>query len=115
MPFSAVAFLTRAKPHEEDENKSPGSRGSGGLKFFAVLKSSAPKVQPLKKQKGKKVAKEKRIVQVDLVDTPTLENKSKANVKAKYFPYPEFMDKELMTPAARERLEGDEEDLVAKF
>ena len=33
----------------------------------------------------------------------------------KDFPYPEFMDKELMTPATLERLEGDEDDLVAKF
>ena len=33
----------------------------------------------------------------------------------KEFPYPEFMDKELMVPTLLERLEGDDENLVAKF
>ena len=33
----------------------------------------------------------------------------------KEFPYPEFMDRELMVPALLERLEGDDENLAAKF
>ena len=34
---------------------------------------------------------------------------------AKDFPYPEFMDKELMTSAYLVQLRGDDEDLVEKF
>ena len=33
----------------------------------------------------------------------------------KEFPYPEFMDMELIVPALLERLEGDDENLEAKF
>ena len=74
-----------------------------------------PEIQPLKWQKGKKAAKEKKVIQADLTSAPALEAKSEVNVMTKDFPYPEFMDKELMTPATLERLEGDEDDLVAKF
>ena len=85
------------------------------MKFSTAPESSIPEVQPSKKQKGNKVAKEKRDVQVDLVDTPTLENRLKVNVMTKAFPYSEFMDKELMTPTTLEGLEGDKEDLLTKF
>ena len=33
----------------------------------------------------------------------------------KEFPYPEFMDMELMVPTLLERLEGDDKNLAAKF
>lgn len=90
--------------------------GFQGFKIFCSPRIFYSQSLAFKKQKGKKVAKDKRIVQVDLIDhTPILENKSKANVMAKDFPNPEFMDKELMNPAALERLKGDEEDLVSKF
>ena len=79
-----------------------------------TLRSPTPKIQPLKRQKGNK-AEEKKVVQADLTGASALEAKSEVNVMTKDFPYPEFMDKELMTPAALERLEGDEDDLVAKF
>lgn len=44
-----------------------------------------------------------------------MESKSEINVLANNFPYPELMDKELMTPAYLEQLRGDDDGLVEKF
>ena len=48
-------------------------------------------------KKEKKAVKEKTVIQVDLKDPPTLEGKSYIYVIAKDFPYPEFVEYELMT------------------
>lgn len=61
------------------------------------------------------MANEKKVTQVDLEDFPTLEDNSEVNVLAKDFPYPQFMDKELMTPSYLKQLRGDEDSLVDKF
>ena len=57
------------------------------------------------------MAKEKKIIQVDLKVSPTLEAKTKMNILAEDFPYPEFMDKDLMPPTCLEQLWGDEDSL----
>lgn len=61
------------------------------------------------------MAKEKKVIQADIEDSPTLEGKLEVSVLAKDFPYPEFMDKELMTPILLEQLQGDDEHLAKKF
>ena len=38
-----------------------------------------------------------------------------ANVLAKDFPYPQFMDNELISPTGLEQLKGDENSLVDKL
>ena len=60
------------------------------------------------------MAKEKTVV-IDLEDPPTSKERSEYHVMEKEFPYPEFMDRELMVPALLERLKGDDENLAAKF
>ena len=77
--------------------------------------TTALEVHPPKKQKGKRVAKEKKVIQIYLEASSTFERKSEINVLAKDFPYPEFMDKELMTPTLLEQLRGDDSGLVEKF
>lgn len=52
------------------------------------------------------MAKEKKIIQLDPEDSPTMENKLEINVLVKNFPYLVFMDKELMTPTCLEQLPG---------
>ena len=52
------------------------------------------------------MAKEKKIIQLDPEDSPTVENKLEINVLVKNFPYLVFMDKELMTPTCLEQLPG---------
>ena len=64
------------------------------------------------------MVKENKIIQVDLdksSKTPTMKNKLETNVMAKDFRYLEFMDKEFMISTTLEWLQGDDEDLVAKF
>ena len=89
--------------------------GFGDLVFTSTLNTSTPKVDFPKKQKGKGVAKRKKVIQVDLEDSPNLEGKSEISVLAKDFPYPKFMDKELMIPALFEQLWGDDDGLTDKF
>ena len=61
-------------------------------------------IHPPKKQKRKKVAKEKKVIQVDPKNSITLEGKSEISMLANDFLYSEFMDKELMTPAILKQL-----------
>ena len=64
-----------------------------------VDRSNSLRSTASKEPKGKKAAKEKKVIQVDLEDSPTLKPKSEFNILAKDFPYLEFMDKVLMTSA----------------
>ena len=117
-PNSALAELRRCSLKKllgGNESNSTRFMGSGDPVFKSTLNASAPKVPSPKKQKRKKVAKEKKIIQVDLEDTPTLEGKLDISVLAKDFPYPEFMDRELMTPALLEQLWADDDGLEEKF
>ena len=61
------------------------------------------------------MAKEKKIIQVDVEDVLTLENRSEDNVLAKNFLYPKFMDKALVTPVVLEQIQGDDDDIVDRF
>ena len=73
-PKNALVKLYRRdlkRPHEDSGSNSPGSTGSGESKFTSALESSAPKVQPSKKQNGKKVAKQKEVIQVNVDISPT--------------------------------------------
>ena len=45
------------------------------LKFSTALESFVPEVQPSKKWKEKNVAKEKKIIQVNVEDTLNFENR----------------------------------------
>ena len=100
---------------EGDKSNSPRSMGSGDQVFTSAFDTFALKIHPPKKQKGKKIAKEKKIIQVDPEDSPNLEGKSEISVLAKDFPYPEFMDKKVMIPALLEQLRGDDDGLIEKF
>ena len=115
-PKSILAeFSPRAlkRPLEGDGSNSPASRGLGELVFTTAPDTSTTEVNPSKKQKGKKVVKEK-IVIIDPEDPLTSKERSKYHVMEKEFPYPEFMDRELMVPALLEHLEGNNENLAAK-
>ena len=109
-------FRCRAlkRPLEGDGSNSPVSRGSGEPIFTAAPDTSATEVNPSKKQKGKKVVKEKTVV-IDPEDAPNSKERSEYHMIEKEFPYPEFMDRELMVLALLERLKGDSENLAAKF
>lgn len=61
------------------------------------------------------MAKEKKIIQVDPEDTPTLENKSEISISAKNFPYLEFINKELVTLVIFEQLQGNDDGVVDMF
>ena len=102
------------RPLEGDESNSSASRRSGEPIFTTAPDTSATEVNLSKKQKGKKVAKEK-IVVIDPKDPLISKEMSEYHVMEKEFPYPEFMDRELMVPALLEHLEGDNENLAAKF
>ena len=68
-PKNALVELYRRdlkRPHEDSGSNSPGSTGSGVSKFTSAPESFALKVQPSKKQKGKKVAKQKEVIQVNV-------------------------------------------------
>ena len=60
------------------------------------------------------MVKEKTVV-IDPEDPPTSKERSEYHVMEKEFPYPESMDRELMVPALLECLEGNDENLAAKF
>ena len=90
------------------------SRGSGEPVFTTTPDTSTIEVNPSKKQKGKKVVKEKTVV-IDPEDPLISKERSKYHVMEKEFPYSEFMDRELMVPALLERLEGNDENLAAKI
>ena len=70
--------------------------------------------QPLKKQKLKKAAKEKAVV-TNLEGLALSKERSEIHVMDKDFPYLDCIDKELMIPALLKHLEGDDENLAAKF
>ena len=117
-PTSALAEFCRhllRRPHEGDGSNNPESIGSEELKFSPAPGSSTFEAQPPKKQKGKKVAKAKEINQLETKVSPTSKAKSGLNVLDKSFPYLQFMDKELMTLAYFEQLQGDKNGLVEKF
>ena len=61
------------------------------------------------------VAKEKKITQVDAEDASTFENRSEDNVLARDFPYPEFMDKALVTSAVLEQIKSDDDGIADRF
>ena len=65
----------------------------------------------MKKQKWKKV----EVIQLESKVPLTSEANLELNILAKIFSYPQFMDKELMTPVCLEQLWGDEDDLEEKF
>ena len=116
-PKSILAeFRHRAlkRPWEGDGSSSLASHRSSEPIFTATPDTSVPEVNLSKKQKGKKAAEEKTIV-IDPEDPPTSKEKLEYHVMEKEFPYLEFMDRELMVPALLERLEGDDENLAAKF
>ena len=50
------------RPHEGDGSNGPKSVGSGELVFTLAPNEAAPGVQPSKKHKSKKVAKENTII-----------------------------------------------------
>ena len=102
------------RPREGDRSSSPKSVGSGEPVFTPASDEAAPVVHPLKKQKSKKAAKEKAMV-TDLEGLPSLKERLDIHVIDKDFPYPDFMDKELIVPALLGCLEGDDENLAAKF
>ena len=110
MGNSRYHFLKR--PHERNGSNSPGSTDSKDWKFTFVLWSSIPKVQPQKKQKGKKTSRGKEVVQVDANISSTLVRKSELNILTKDFMYQEFMNQVLMTPTT---LEANEDHLVEKL
>ena len=58
--------------------------------------------------------KEKTVI-IDLEDPLISKERSEYHVMEKEFPYSEFIDRKLMVLALLERLEGDDENLVAKF
>ena len=100
-PKSALAKLRcriLKRPLRGDESNSLKSVDSEEPVFKLALDASAPKIHPPKMQKRKKVVKEKKVIQIDDEGSLTLEGKSEISVLAKDFFYPEFMDKELMTP-----------------
>ena len=114
---SALAILQSRilskRPHEDDGNKSPTPRGSRDLKFSAAPESPAAETQPSKRQKGKKIAKE--VIRVDAHDSPTLESRPEDNVLDKNFPYLEFMDNTLVTPAVLDQIRNDDDIIVDRF
>ena len=61
------------------------------------------------------MTKEKKVILVDLENSPALGNKSEINVLARDFAYLEFMDKEIMTLACLKQLRGDDKSLVERF
>lgn len=79
------------------------------LQFILIPRSSS------KETKGKNVTKEKKVILVDLENSPALGNKSEINVLARDFAYLEFMDKEIMTLACLKQLRGDDKSLVERF
>ena len=85
-------------------------------RFLIASESSILETRLQKKQKGKiTISKEKEIIQVGTEASPTSKGRSEVNVLAKDFPYPQFMDNELMSLACLEQLKGDEDDLVDKL
>ena len=117
-PKSALVKLRRhilKRLLEGDRSNSPKFMGFGESVFKLALNASAPEIHHPKKQERKRLAKEKKIIQIDLEDSPTLGGKSEINVLAKDFPYSEFMDKELMTLAYLEQLQDDDNGLAEKF
>ena len=113
--------ILNKRPHG-DVNQSLGPGGSGDSKFSSASEFSVPKVQyskiapevqPSKKQKGKKIAKE--VIRVDIEDNPSLVERPKDNILAKTFSFPEFMDKTLVTPTVLDQIEGDHDGLVDRF
>lgn len=103
------------RPHGESYNNSPKFASFRELKFSSAIGSSVPKVQPQRKQKGKKVAKDKDVMQVDANTSSTSMGMSELNALAKDFPYQEFMDRLLMTLATLEQFLGDKDDLMEKL
>ena len=107
------------RPHKKGSSNTnsnnPGSVASREPVFTLALDPAIPKVNPSKNQKGKKTMKGKNIVQVDPDDSTTLEGKSEFYGLAKDFPYPEFMDKELMTPTLLKHLQSNDDSLAYKF
>ena len=107
--------------HEGEGSKSLESGGSGNLKFSLAPEPSGPEpstleVQPLKKQKGKKVVMvTKEVIRVDADDAPTLENRPEDNILARKFPYPEFMDKAVVTSAVLDQIRGDDDSIMDRF
>ena len=116
-PKSALAKFrcrTLKRPLEGDRSNSPASHGLSEPIFTTTPNTTVPKVNLSKNQKGKKAAKEKTVI-IDLEDPLTSKERSEYHVMEKEFPYPEFMNRELMVPALLECLEGDDENLAAKF
>ena len=99
-------FRALKRTREGDGSNNPASHGSSEPVFIAAPDSSVPEANLSKKQKGKKVAKEKAVV-INPKDPPTSKERSEYHVTEKEFPYPKFMDRELMVPALLEHLEGE--------
>ena len=64
------------RPHEDDGSDNLGLVSSEEPKFSLASGSSAPEVPLPKKQKGKKAAKVKEVIQLDFEVPPTSEAKS---------------------------------------
>ena len=73
---------------------------------------TAAEVQPSKKQKGKKAAKE--VIWVDIKDNQT-SGRPEDNVLDRTFPYLEFMDKSLVTPVILDQIRNDPDGVVDRF
>ena len=108
------------RPHG-DVNQNPGSKASREPKFSSALELSVPEVEPLKtavevhpskKQKGKKARKE--VIRVDVEDNQP-SRRPEDNVLDRSFPYPEFMDKSLVTSAVLDQIGNDPDSIVDKF
>ena len=104
-----------------DVNQNPEPEGSREPKFSSTPEASAPEVepsktaaevQPSKKQKGKKAAKE--VIQVDIEDNQP-SGRLEDNVFDRTFPYPEFMDKSLVTPTVLDQIRNDPDGFVDRF
>ena len=57
----------------------------------------------------------KEVIRVDTDDAPTLESRPEDNVLTRDFPYPEFMDKALVTSAVLNQIGGDDDSIVDRF
>ena len=122
-PKSALDTLRHRilkRPHN-NVNQNPRPEGSREPKFSSAPEASAPKVepakttvevQPLKKQKGKKAVQE--VIRVDIEDNQP-SGKSEDNVLDGAFPYPEFMEKSLVTSAVLDQIENDLDGAVDRF
>ena len=72
--------------------------------FISVLDTSAWEVHPPKKQKGEEGGQKEETYPGWSWGLSNLGGKLKIDVMAKDFPYPDFMNKELMIPVSLEKL-----------